>query len=245
MKAMIFAAGMGTRLKPLTDTIPKALVKVNGETLLEITLKRLKKFGFNQIIVNVHHFAGQIIDFLQINQNFGMEVCISDESGQLLDTGGGLMKASYFFDDNKAFLVHNVDVISGIDICGMYKHHGSSGNMVTLAVKTRNTERQLLFTDEGFLCGRIDGKAVLKSFVKETVSFKPYAFSGIHVINPGLFRLTSRTGSFSLIDLYLELSENCKIGAYIHEKDEWLDVGKPLSLEQAGIIIHKINTQHQ
>jgi NDP-sugar pyrophosphorylase family protein len=244
MKAMIFAAGMGTRLKPLTDTIPKALVKVNGETLLEITIKRLKKFGFDQVIVNVHHFAGQIIDFLQKNTNFGVDVSISDESGQLLDTGGGLMKASYFFDDNNAFLVHNVDVISGIDLGDMYKHHVSSGNMITLAVKTRNTERQLLFTNEGLLCGRINGKTGAKTIVKETVSFKPYAFSGIHVIDPGLFRLTSRTGTFSLIDLYLELSENCNIGAYIHEQDEWLDVGKPSSLEQAGIILHKINTQH-
>lgn len=244
MKAMIFAAGMGTRLKPLTNTIPKALVKVNGETLLEITLKRLKKFGFDQVIVNVHHFAGQIIDFLQKNKNFGIDVSISDESRQLLDTGGGLMKASYFFDDNIAFLVHNVDVISGIDLGAMYKNHVLSGNMVTLAVKTRNTERQLLFTNEGLLCGRIHAKTGVKTFVKETASFKPYAFSGIHVINPGLFGLTSRTGSFSLIDLYLELSENCNIGAYIHEQDEWLDAGKPLSLEQAGVILHKINTQH-
>jgi len=245
MKAMIFAAGTGTRLKPLTDSIPKALVKVDGETLLEITIKRLKKFGFDKIVINVHHFADQIITYLAGSNNFGCEISISDERDQLLDTGGGLIKASAYFENDEAFLVHNVDVISGIDLGKMYKYHMSSGNLATLAVKTRNTERQLLFDSELLLCGRINGKTGMSTLTKGTENVQPYAFSGIHVIDPDLFRLTSRTGNFSVIDLYLELSAQCKVGAYIREQDEWLDVGNPLTLAKAGVILEKINTQHQ
>ena len=245
MKAMIFAAGLGTRLRPLTDNIPKALVKVNSLTMLEITINRLIMFGFDQIIINVHHFADQITAYLIKKQNFGIDVSISDERSQLLDTGGGLLKASYFFDDGKAFLVHNVDIISGIDLQAMYNYHISSGNMATLAVKTRNTERQLLFRTDMLLCGRINGKTGVKTLMKETDLCLPYAFSGIHIIDPEIFQHVSGKGPFALIDLYLELANNNKIGAYVHEQDEWLDVGNPLALAQAGSILGGIINKNQ
>jgi NDP-sugar pyrophosphorylase family protein len=166
MKAMILAAGLGTRLKPLTDTRPKALVELSGRTLLEITLTRLRTFGVTEVIVNVHHFAGMVIDYLQSHKNFGMRIEVSREE-VLLDTGGGLKKASWFFLEDssrldEAFLLHNVDVISNIDLRAMLQFHVDSHALATLAVQSRKTSRPLLFNDQNHLCGRrIEGYSSL------------------------------------------------------------------------------------
>ena len=243
MKAMIFAAGLGTRLKPITDSIPKALVKVGNKTLLEIAIDNLKKFGFGDIIINVHHFADKVISYLAENDNFGANISISDESGLLLDTGGGLFKASSYFDDEKPFLVHNVDIISTVDLREMYSYHFSSGNLVTLAVKTRQTERKLLFDNDLYLCGRINHKTDIQTITRATDKQVEFAFSGIHVINPELFNFSKRSGPFALMNLYLELSAYYKIGAYIHEQAAWLDVGKPETLKLAENLLNTINNQ--
>src|SRR5690349_21470300 len=153
MKAMILAAGLGTRLRPLTDTRPKALVEINGRTLLEITLTRLRAFGVNEVIINVHHFADMVVDYLKSHNNFGMRIEISREEDLLLDTGGGLKKASWFFLDNspnsspEPFLLHNVDVISTIDLHRMLQFHNEHGALATLAVQSRESSRLLLFNE--------------------------------------------------------------------------------------------------
>ena len=190
MKAMIFAAGLGTRLKPLTDHMPKALVPVAGRPMLEHVILKLKAAGFNELVINIHHFGEQILDFLRANQNFGLTIHISDERDCLLDTGGGIRKAEPFFRGNEPFLVHNVDILSDTDLKALYEYHRQSGNDATLLASRRKTIRYLLFDDEKRLCGWIN---------KDTLQTKPegfaynpehhheYAFSGIHVISPSLF----------------------------------------------------------
>src|SRR5579862_8740679 len=157
MKAMILAAGLGTRLRPLTNDRPKALVEIQGHTLLEITLKRLRSFGVSDVIVNVHHFADMVVDFLEANDQFGMHIEISKEE-ELLDTGGGLKKVGYFFqsqvENDGPFILHNVDVLSSIDLGKMLLQHDRSGALATLAVQQRKTSRYLLFDEQGQLCGR-------------------------------------------------------------------------------------------
>src|SRR5690606_32019928 len=155
MKAMIFAAGMGTRLKPLTDTIPKALVPVGGKPLLQHIIEKLKRFGFNEIIINIHHFGQQIIDFVQENNSFDIRIEFSDEREQLLDTGGGIKKAAWFFDDNKPFLVHNVDILSNIDLQELYHFHLKNNTIATLLCSIRQTSRYLLFDTDNHLRGWI------------------------------------------------------------------------------------------
>jgi NDP-sugar pyrophosphorylase family protein len=226
MKAMIFAAGMGTRLKPLTNSIPKALVKINNTPLIELLINKLKNNGFNEIIINVHHHAEQIIDFLWKNNNFGIRIEVSDESSQLLDTGGGLKKASWFFDDNKAFLIHNVDVLSSIDILELYNCHLRSGSLTTLAVKKRETSRYFLFDEEKRLCGWQDLKNELRTIsVEYSEPLTPYAFSGIHVVNPEIFRLIKEEGGFSMTKVYLRLAKEHRIEAYDHSNSSWIDLG--------------------
>ena len=190
MKAMIFAAGLGTRLKPLTDHMPKALVPVAGRPMLEHVILKLKAAGFNELVINIHHFGEQILDFLRANQNFGLTIHISDERDCLLDTGGGIRKAEPFFRGNEPFLIHNVDILSDTDLKALYEYHRQSGNDATLLASRRKTIRYLLFDDEKRLCGWIN---------KDTLQTKPegfaynpehhheYAFSGIHVISPSLF----------------------------------------------------------
>ena len=165
MKAMIFAAGLGTRLKPLTDHMPKALVPVAGKPMLEHVIEKLKATGFDEIVINVHHFAQQIIDFLKANNNFGIKIWISDETEELLDTGGGIKKTAHFFDE--PFLVHNADILSNVDLKALYDYHLTSGNDATLLVSSRKTVRYLLFDDANRLCGWIN---------KETLQTKPEGF---------------------------------------------------------------------
>jgi NDP-sugar pyrophosphorylase family protein len=240
MKAMILAAGLGTRLRPITDTRPKALVEINGRTLLEITLTRLRTFGVTEAIINVHHFADMVIDYLKSKNNFGMRLEISREDDQLLDTGGGLKKAAWFFQDassaiDEPFLLHNVDVISTINLAAMLQFHTEHGALATLAVQSRDSSRQLLFNSGLQLSGRqIEGHSPLTT--RHSPLLVPLAFSGIHAISPRLLPLLTETGPFSIIDSYLRLAnEGEKILAFRPDNSYWRDLGKPADLAQAAL----------
>ena len=239
MKAMILAAGLGTRLRPLTDDRPKALVTVAGRTLLEIALCRLRAFGVREVIVNVHHYADMIIEYLKANDDFGMRIEVSRE-GTLLDTGGGLKQAAWFFLEgnggvHEPFLLHNVDVISTIDLGRMIQFHAEHTALATLAVQDRETSRYLLFDDEAGLCGRRagrDGKAALVRPVKQA---RALAFSGIHVISPIMFAKMGEEGAFSIIDAYLHLAaQGEKIVAFRADEYDWRDLGRPENLVEAA-----------
>ncbi len=238
---MIFAAGLGTRLKPHTETLPKALVPVAGIPMLEILIKHLHKNGINDMIINVHHFAEQVISFLKKNNNFGANISISDESDLLLDTGGGLKKTSWFFDDKKPFLVQNVDVISDINYKEMLKAHLDSGSFATIAVSNRKTSRYFLFDDRMRLCGwenTSTGEIKIVSHV--TQNLNRFAFSGIHIINPEIFTLISQKGKFSIVDTYLELASTLKISGFAHNPENWVDMGKPDELLKAEKVLERI-----
>ena len=235
MKAMVLAAGLGTRLKPLTDTRPKALVELNGRTLLDITLTRLRSFGIKDVIVNVHHFADMMVDYLRTHANFGMNVQISRED-ILLDTGGGLKKAAWFFlegrDNAEPFLLHNVDVISDIDLKQMLDAHSRSGALATLAVQNRETSRYLLFDEQLQLCGRRSSKG--DEIARQASPLQTLAFAGIHVISPQLLTEMHEDGAFSIIDIYLRLAkERERISGFPADQYYWRDLGKHKDLEQA------------
>ena len=243
MKAMVLAAGLGTRLRPITDQRPKALVEVGGRTLLEITLRRLATFGIREVIVNVHHFADLVIDYLQKNANFGMHVEISREEEVLLDTGGGLRKAAWFFaqgsQSDEPFVLHNVDVISTIDLGRMVTFHRNQGALATLAVQKRKTSRQLLFAENGQLCGRhTAGKE--PEPVRPAQRSEGLAFAGVHVISPELLKMIAEQGVFSIITTYLRLAaEGQKILAFRADEFYWRDLGKPENLVQAEADLNK------
>jgi len=239
MKAMVLAAGLGTRLRPLTDDRPKALVEVGGRTLLEITLARLRTFGIHDVIVNVHHFADKVISFLRERENFGMHIEMSRED-LLLDTGGGLKKAGWFFLDDTSpaaepFLLHNVDVVSTIDLQRMVQFHLDNQALATLAVQHRDSRRQLLFDEQLQLCGRRVGREAKLEIVRTAPKTEASAFSGIHVISPRLLTLMKEEGVFSIIDTYLRLAGSGeKILAFRADDYYWRDLGKPADLLQAA-----------
>ena len=238
MRAMILAAGMGTRLRPLTDHRPKALVEVAGQTLLEIALRRLQQFGFREVIVNVHHFADMVVDYLKQNNNFGMRIEISRED-VLLDTGGGLKKAAWFFlEENhgeEPFLLHNVDVLSTIDLRRMAEFHKQNQALATLAVQERETSRYLLFDEGNQLCGRRSGRDQEPEIVRPSKEAQALAFSGVHVISPRIFSLMSEDGVFSIINSYLQLAgQGEKILAFRADEFYWRDLGKPENVAQAA-----------
>ncbi len=237
MKAMIFAAGKGTRLKPITDSIPKALVKINGMPMLERVILKLIHAGVNEIIINVHHFPHQIIDFLQEKNNFDIRIEISHEKDMLLDTGGGLKKASWFFNDNNPFIVHNVDIISNIDLKKMLEYHQKNNALVTLAVRERESSRYFLFDNQNRLCGWKNVKTGEKINYNPTNDIQKFAFSGIHIIHPGIFKYFPNALSFSIVKTYLDLSQNHPVIAYTHSQDLWFDIGKPENLKQANIFL--------
>jgi NDP-sugar pyrophosphorylase family protein len=236
MKAMILAAGLGTRLRPLTNDRPKALVEVAGHTLLEITLRRLASFGIREVIVNVHHFADSVIEYLQKNHNFGLRIEISREDDLLLDTGGGLKKAAWFFledDGHEPFLLYNVDVISTIDLRRMLQFHRENNALATLAVQPRDTSRRLLFDSDSQLCGRQTGKEA-PDIVRPTSETTSLAFSGIHVISPELLGMISEQGVFSIITTYLRLAAlGHRILGFRADEYYWRDLGKPEHIAQA------------
>jgi len=233
MKAMIFAAGLGTRLKPLTDHIPKALVKVNGHTLLEHTISKLIQSGVTELIINVHSFADQIIDFLKARNHYNIRIEISNETDQLLDTGGGLNKASWFFDTNESFIVHNVDILSDINLKDMLQYHNETNALATLAVRKRESSRYFLFNNDLELCGWENRSDSSKVITKPSLQVEPYAFSGIHVINPKIFKHLKQTGKFSIVQAYLELAKSYTIKGYNHSSGYWFDIGNQNKLNQA------------
>jgi NDP-sugar pyrophosphorylase family protein len=237
MKAMILAAGLGTRLKPLTDGRPKALVTVAGRTLLEIALMRLRAFGVREVIVNVHHYAEMIVEYLRANNNFGMSIEVSREE-ELLDTGGGLKKAAHFFFNpsvDEPFILHNVDVISAIDLGRMVQFHTEHAALATLAVQDRPTSRYLLFDKDSQLCGRQAGSAAKAELARPDADAQALAFSGIHVISPHIFAKMRKEGAFSIIDAYLQLAaQGERIVAFREDDCYWRDLGRPESIQQAA-----------
>ena len=240
---MIFAAGLGTRLQPLTNNCPKALVELGGKTLLERTIERLKKIGVDEVVVNVHHFPDQIIGFIKARNNFGIKVSVSDEREMLLDTGGGLKNAEPFLQGNESFLICNVDLVASIDLCGLVEYHTKSGALVTVAVRERDTSRYLLFDNINNLVGWKNTSTGEEKIVSPVVdSFHPLAFSGIHVVRPEIFPMIEEEGKFSIIDLYLRLARTHTIKGYRDESPFWMDLGKIDQMEEALQLIQRIDS---
>ncbi len=231
---MVLAAGLGTRLRPLTNDRPKALVEVAGRTLLEITLSRLRTFGVHDVVINAHHFADRLIEYLKVNNNFEMHIEVSREE-VLLDTGGGLKKAAYFFlnTPNEPFILHNVDVISSIDLPRMVDLHRERNALATLAVRERKTSRYLLLDDQLQLCGRQMGRDQQPEIVRPSSSLQPLAFSGIHVVSPRLLTMMVEEGVFSIIESYVRLAgRGEKIIGFRADEYYWRDLGKPENIAQ-------------
>lgn len=235
---MILAAGLGTRLRPLTDDCPKALVEVAGRSLLEIALTRLRAFGIREVIVNTHHYADMILKYLEANDNFGMRIEVSREE-VLLDTGGGLKKAAHFFlehygSSHEPFILHNVDVISTIDLGRMMRFHMEQDALATLAVQDRTTSRYLLFDEHGQLCGRRAGREGNIEWAQSALEAKALAFSGIHVISPHLLAKMEEEGAFSIIAAYMHLAaQGEKIIAFRADEYYWRDLGRAEDVLQA------------
>ena len=247
MKAMIFAAGLGSRLKPPTDTMPKALVPVAGCPMLEHVILKLKASGFTEIVINIHHFGEQIIDFLKTNNDFGLTIHISDERDRLLDTGGGIRKARLFFENSgEPFLVHNVDILSDMNLKELYDFHMQSGSVATLLASRRTTSRYLLFDTERKLRGWINkdtGQVKPEGFHYDESLYREYAFSGIHVFSPAVFRLMEAPrweGKFSIMDFYLATCGQTDYSGYLAEKLELIDIGKPETLARAEEFVKKL-----
>ncbi len=238
MKAMILAAGIGSRLQPITNTKPKALVELNGVTMLERTINKLKDAGIDEFVINVHHFPEMIIDFLKKNKNFGVKINISDETKQLLDTGGAILKAAKFLKGDDPFLVQNVDIITDIDYELMMGAHYSSGAIATVAVKDRDTGRKLLFDDDNLLQGWINNNTGETKLISGSIkTLTPLAFSGIQFIEPDFFNFLSLKGKFSIIDAYLEVAQMLPVSSYRHDNDAWIDLGKIELITSMGLDI--------
>lgn len=235
---MILAAGRGTRLQALTENTPKALVMAGGMSLLERLIFKMKVQGVTNITINVHHHSDQIISFLEEKDYFNIPVSISDESDTLLETGGGILNAAPFLDGDEPFIVHNVDILSDIDLRKVYQAHLASEALATLAVKDRNTSRYLLFDEEQRMQGwenRSTGEKIIPSgTINQLISL---AFSGIHVISPVIFPLFTETGKFSIIDTYLRLCQDKLIKAFRHDDGLWIDAGKPEGLQLANMLM--------
>jgi len=238
MQAMILAAGLGTRLKPITDSIPKALVEVNGKTLLEIAIRNLIDNDFRKIIINTHHFSNKVKEFLS-KHNFAAEIKISDESDLLLDTGGCLKYAQKYFDDSP-LLVHNVDIISNLNLKEFYQYHLSDDAVASLVVSKRISNRYLLFNDDNILRGWEDVKKNEKIIVRDKDNLYQFAFNGIHILNPQIINQFPDEKVFSVIKAYLKLAETEEIQGYICNDINWIDVGKIDSLEKAVELVKGI-----
>jgi mannose-1-phosphate guanylyltransferase len=239
MKAMILAAGLGTRLRPLSDHRPKALVEIAGRTMLEITLSRLRDLDIREVVINVHHFADMIFEYLEANDNFGMRIKLSREEA-LLDTGGGLKKAAYFFLEDptaieEPFILHNVDVLSTIDLRQMVRFHKDNQALATLATQDRDTSRHLLFDEQGQLCGRRSGHDPNTELIRSSHPVQALAFCGIHVISPRLLTMLVEEGAFSIITSYLRITAyGEKILAFRADEYYWRDLGTPDNVLQAA-----------
>ncbi len=246
MKAMIFAAGLGTRLRPLTNDRPKALVEIGGKTMLERVITKLSTTGFDDITINIHHFGEKIIDFLRKNDNFGLNIHISDERDLLLDTGGGILKARHLLDGDEPFLVHNADILTDIDLHAMYQSHLESKAMATVLVKDRKTSRYFVFDNDHRLQGWINrstGETRPDGFVHRE-GMHELAFGGIHIISPSIFneleKYSKGQPKFSITPFYVDECHNHLIKGYVQSTPyNWLDVGKPETLKEAEILLSK------
>lgn len=240
MKAMILAAGYGTRLQPLTNHIPKALIDIKGTPLLELVITKLKNEGFSDIIINVHHFAEQVRAFIAEKKNFGINIQISDETEQLLDTGGGIKKARWFLETEPHFLVYNVDILSSINLQKLMQHHVDNESLATLAVKDRETTRQLLFDEENKLCEWRNVQTGERKISRKTKgALNPLAFSGIHVLSNRIFDLMDESGAFSIMQTYLRLAKNYDIIGFEHNSSNWFEFGRYEHVQQFNEINDK------
>lgn len=235
MKAMILAAGLGSRLKPFTDNHPKALASVNGKSLLQRNVEYLGSFGIKDIVINVHHFASQILETLKQSKSWGANIVISDETNEVLETGGGLKKAAHFFKStNEPFVLLNVDILTDLDLKAMIDSHNSKSALATLAVSNRETSRYFLFDENDVLSGWenvSNGEKIITR--KSAGNLTRKAFSGIHIISPVIFDLITQEGKFSMVQVYLELSKTNTIYGYDQGNCKFLDVGKPESVLKA------------
>lgn len=240
MKAMLFAAGLGSRLKPFTENHPKALAVVNGKTLLERNVRYLQRFGIDEVIVNVHHFADQILNVLDMYGGWGSKITISDEADEILETGGGLLNAAWYFKDVKQFVVMNVDMLTNFDLGEMIRAHQQEKPLATLAVTQRKTTRYFLFDPQGALCGwrnvqtGEEKPTDLSTTNEDYLVLQPKAFSGIQIISPEIFSLIKHSGKFSLVDVYLDLMKGSRINSFDHTHDILIDVGKPENVVRAA-----------
>lgn len=232
-KAMIFAAGLGTRLRPWTDQHPKALAPVNGIPLLQRNIEYLKGFGIQHFIINVHHFAQQIIDFLQQHQHFGCDIIISHEEAEPLETGGGLKKASWFLEDSNPFVLMNADILTNLNIQRLLDFHVQQQALATLAVSDRASSRNFLLDPQQRLCGWRNSAIGVEKISYAADSLIPKAFNGVHIINPEIFSLIAEQGKFSIVDVYLRLAANHRIYGFDHSGDLFVDVGKPEAIQKA------------
>jgi NDP-sugar pyrophosphorylase family protein len=233
MKAMIFAAGLGTRLKPWTDAHPKALAVVNGKPLLQRNIEYLQQAGIFEVVVNVHHFADQIIDTVNRNKGWGSTITISDETDAVLETGGGLQKAAWYFAGETDFVVMNADILTNLDMRAMIAQHQQTGALATLATSNRKSSRYFLFNDQHELCGWENVQTDEQKIIRKEEILHQQAFSGIHVINTKLFPLMEQRGKFSMVDVYLTVASKNSIRSFDHSGSKFIDVGKPESIEKA------------
>ena len=244
--AMILAAGVGSRLQPLTDATPKALLPFRGRTMLEQVVSNLKRHGITDLVINIHHHADQIVEFVRNHDHFGMKIVFSDERDRLMDTGGGILKARQFLEGSGPFLVHNVDIFSDLDLTALYDSHLRSGPLATLAVQRRETSRNLLIDEDGRLAGWRDnssgktimagegpyrGKvkatgAIVAGSAKREEVLSPVAFSGIHIIDPKIFTLLDDDEPFSIMHANLRLCGEHAIDTYDHSSGAWIDMAK-------------------
>ncbi len=241
MKAMILAAGLGTRLRPLTNDRPKAMVRIQGIPLLEIVIRRLQFFGIREFIINTHHFADQITGFLKEKENFGATIHISYEAKEPLETGGALKKAKAFFADGDPFLLCNTDILTTLDFYAFFQYHKKNKAMATLATRQRATSRYLIFDEKNTLSGWTNIKTgELKMARPVAGKFQLRAFSGLHVIDPALFQYFGKEHRFSIIDTYLAAAERSIIKCYPDDDSIWLDVGKTPAIEAAGRLVGQV-----
>lgn len=235
---MIFAAGLGTRFKPWTDKHPKALAVVHGKSLLQRNVEYLQQYGITNVVVNVHHFADQIVEAIEINKGWGSAITISDETDVVLETGGGIKKAASLFDA-AAIVVINVDILTDLDLGKLIAYHQQQAPLATLAVTNRTTSRYFLFNEENTLCGWRNTNTGEEKIARTNATYHPKAFSGIHVIDKKLLPLIRREGKFSMVDVYLDLATTHTIKGFDHSGSRFIDVGKPDSVAQAEQLFNK------
>jgi NDP-sugar pyrophosphorylase family protein len=247
MKAMILAAGKGTRMLPLTENLPKALIEIQGVPLIEHTILYLKYYGITDIIINIHHHASRIVEFIEKKKKFGLNIEFSDESDYLLDTGGGLYKARHFFSEGQPFVLTSSDVITDLDLSEMFSAHLHKNPLVTLAVKKRKSSRDFLFDTNYSLCGWYNNGTGESRTIKDVIEPIKIAFSTIHIINPALFELITERGRFSIIDLYLRLAIDHFITGFEHNRNAWHECGRfenLIQLNQSDEIRSIFNKYH-